>query len=134
MEDFRRKRVKASLSPLLTQDGIMTAPVLNVLCHWDSWTVWSERTRLGNEALKVSVLEAAGSGTLCRAVHVRETGSRAGMDSSSQETAARAGPGAPGRSRALRAASAWELPNGSGHECSARRGVELRTHELLSAS
>lgn len=42
LEDFRRKRIKASLSPLLTQDGIVTAPVLNVLCHWDSWKLSSQ--------------------------------------------------------------------------------------------
>lgn len=35
LADFRRKIIKVSHSPLLTQEDIVTAPVLNALCHWD---------------------------------------------------------------------------------------------------
>lgn len=93
-EDFRRKIIKVSLSPLLIEEGIVIAPVLNALCHWDSGQFKQREPDLEMQ-LKVSMLEGADPGTLCRAVHVRETGSQG---SSSRETAAGAGPGAPGRS------------------------------------
>lgn len=46
----------------------------------------------------VSVLEAADSGALCRAVRARQTGSRPGVGSASREAAAGAGPGSARRS------------------------------------
>lgn len=131
LEDFRRKIIEVSLSPLLTHQGIMTAPVLNVLCHWDSG-----QFKQGEPDLEVKVCVSQGA-CLCSRQPTRER--FAGLSVRGRRGA---GPGwalhpgrpRPGLARALRAAPAWESPSGSGHEGTAGRGAEPRTHELLSAS
>lgn len=85
LEDFRRKIIEVSLSPLLTHQGIMTAPVLNVCVTGtldslnranQTWKwrcvslkvrVWARGSRLGN-ALPGCPCEADGEparGGLC---------------------------------------------------------------------
>lgn len=134
----------------------MIAPVLNVLCHWDCGQFKQREPELEMQLSRcLSVLEAAdgerfaglsmggrqGAGTGSSS---RETGgedrSRAGAGQEQEQERGRAGEGQErGRSRTGEgqggsAASAGGSPNGSGHQWTARRHGELRTHELLSAS